>query len=138
MRYMKTIQRYLLLALMIFIGVMFASNIIVFNNRLAAINMHDDLGRNASLLMANLKVIITFITGIALLITSYGIIRNKLKYAIATVCASTLFFLLYIVEVILWASTYPKVIMWFFIMGGLNVLFAIVSYKYWKNRYANS
>jgi hypothetical protein len=123
---------------MILVGILFISNIVGFNNPKTAINMHDDLIRNASLFMINMKVFVTFITGAALLVSSYGIIFNRLQYTIGVVVCSSLFILLYLVEVMLWIKVHPVVVFYCITIGGLNLVFILTSYKYWKNRYANS
>jgi hypothetical protein len=94
---------------MVLNGLLFVSNIYVLGNTEAAIEMHDDLPRSASALLANVKVIDCFVVGILYLTAAYGIIRQKYHLALAGVIGCVLFVGLYLYQfMIAWGNIHAE------------------------------
>lgn len=117
-----------IVVIMVLNGIFFASNIYVLGDRGAAVAMHGDLAPTASAVMANAKVIITFVTGLLYLLSAYAIVRKKREWAVAGVLACFLFNGLYAVEIMKWGSSHPFVWFGFCLMGGLSFLIGAYSY----------
>jgi hypothetical protein len=130
----KKIGTTIILILMILNGLFFVSNIYVLGNTEAAIEMHDDLPRSASALLANAKVIDCFIVGILYLVAAYGIIREKYSLALAGVVGCVLFVGLYVFQLIMWAGEHPRMWLDFAIFGGLSLLLGVYSWWNWRKR----
>ena len=106
--------------LMILVGLFFASNIYVIGNRQAAVAMHNDLAPNAGAVIANLKVIVCFVAGLLYLAAAWGLLKRRREAVLAGVVGFVLFDGLYVVELALWGSSYPRVWLWFGVFGGLS------------------
>lgn len=108
-------------------GLFFVSNIYVIGDRKAAIEMHNDLFPNASAFVANAKVIVCFVTGILYLLAAYGLLRNKSNFVISGIMGAIVFIGFYIIELILWGRSHPRVWIDFSIFGGLSLIYGIYS-----------
>lgn len=131
---MAKIFKVIILALMFLNGLLFISNIYVFGNREAAIEMHNDLAPTASALMANAKVVICFVVGFLYIASAVSIIKKKYALALTGVIGFILFDGLYIYELILWSKSHPRVWIDFSIFGGLSLLIGIYSWMNWRSR----
>lgn len=116
---------------MILVGLIFGSNIYVLGDTAAAIQMHDDLSLNASPLMANVKVLITFITGVLFLIAAFAIISKNHNLSLAGVLGFALFDGFYLIELAMWADVHPRIWACFAIAGGIALLFGAYCWRYW-------
>lgn len=121
-----------ILLLMILNGLLFISNIYVLGDREAAIEMHDDLAPTASSLMANAKVVICFVVGVLYVVSAFAIIKKKYYLSLSGVIGFVLFVGFYILELILWSQTHPRVWIDFSIFGGFSLLFGIYSWLNWR------
>ncbi len=128
------ILRLVLLAGMMLNGLLFVSNIYVLGDTQAAINMHDDLPLTANPFLVNVKVIITFITGILFLVAAFAIIRRNHNLALTGVFGFALFDSFYILELAMWAGVHPRIWADFSIFGGLALLFGVFCWRYWMER----
>jgi len=117
---------------MILIGLLFVSNIYVLGDTASAVLMHDDLPITASPLLVNMKVIITFITGILFLLAALSIIRKNHNLSLAGVLGFALFDGFYILEVAMWADIRPQIWTYFVVVGGIAFLFGVFCWRYWK------
>lgn len=131
---MAKIGKVIILILMLLNGLLFISNIYVLGNREAAIEMHDDLAPTASAFMANAKVVLCFVVGILYVISAVAIIKKKYPLALSGVIGFILFDGFYIIELILWSKTHPRVWIDFSIFGGLSLLFGVYSWLNWRRR----
>ncbi len=130
------IIKIIMLVIMISNGLLFVINIYVLGDREAAIEMHEDLSPDASALMANLKVLVGFATGILYLIGAYGIIRKKYALTFAGIMGFVLFDGFYIIELVLWAASYPLIWISFGIFGSLAFIIGAYSHRIWRKRKA--
>ncbi len=124
---MKKTMQIILVGLMILNGLLFVSNIYVINDREAAIAMHDDLAPTASALMANLKVLCCFVTGLMYITAAFGIIRNKLQLAWFGVLGFLMFDGLYLVQLYMWWEIHPRIWIDFTVFGGISLLIGLYS-----------
>lgn len=131
----NTLQ-YLISILLLLNGLLFISGIYVLGNTEAAVKMHWDLIPTASSFIANAKVMICFITGMLYLLAFIGFIKKKNSLIIHGFYGFIFFFLFYIVELVLWAKTYPSVFIGFVIFGGLSSMLGIYSLIYYKKHEA--
>ncbi|VVB68272.1 Uncharacterised protein [uncultured archaeon] len=116
---------------MILIGLLFGSNIYVLGDTASAIQMHDDLPSTATPLMVNMKVIITFITGMLFLIAAVAIISKNHNLSIAGTFGFALFDGFYLLELAMWANIHPRIWIYFAIVGGIVLLFGTFCWRYW-------
>jgi hypothetical protein len=130
----KKISGQIILILMLLNGIFFISNIIVIGNTEAAIEMHEDLSPVAGPIMANSKVIITFVGGLLYIIAAIGIFKKKYNLALCGFIAFILFFLFYIIELLSWGNTHTPVWIGFSIFGTLSLIYGIFSWSNWKSR----
>ncbi len=129
---MTKIFSWAILGGMIMIGLLFGSNIYVLGDTASAIHMHDDLPATASPLLVDLKVIITFITGMLYLIAAFSIISKNRNLALAGVLGFALFDGFYILEIAMWSDIRPQIWTYFVMVGGISLLFGIYCWRYWK------
>lgn len=111
--------------LMGFLGIMFSTNIIVFNNQEKAVKMHREMHKDASLFLTNLKTIITFICGIGFLLAVVSFFMPNIYFFYAGTFGALLFFLFYIIEFLLWFKTHKIVIPSFFTIGIITALLGV-------------
>lgn len=128
------IGKTLILVLMILNGLLFISNIYVIGDTQAIIAMHDDLAPSSSPLLANIKVIVCFITGILYLISAFGIMKKKPHLAIPGFVGFVLFDGLYIFQLVIHASIHPRIWIDFSIFGTISLIIGLFCLQYWKNR----
>lgn len=119
--------KFLPVILMIFLGILFITNIIVFGDTSAAIRMHWDLSPSAGDLIVEGKVLVCFITGLLYLIAAAGILRQRYLLASAGVVGAILFLGYYLIELLSWGGTYSPVWTGFFTFGGVNLIVGIYS-----------
>ena len=131
---MVKIGKAMIVILMMLNGLLFISNIYVFGNREAAIGMHDDLAPTASDLMVNAKVVLCFVVGFLYVVSAIGIMKKKYALALSGVIGFILFDGFYILELILWSKTHPRVWIDFSVFGGLSLLIGIYSWLNWSSR----
>jgi len=131
---MSKIIKIIILILLVLNGVLFISNIYVLGDSEAAIKMHEDLAPSATALIANTKVIVSFVSGILYIVTAIGIIRKRYSLALWGIIAFVLFDGLYVIELIMWGKTHPMVWFGFSIFGGLSFLFAAYSWWCWRTK----
>lgn len=116
---MKTTKRLfhtIILIIMVLNGLLLTTNIYVIGNPAAAIEMHDDLPRNASDYLAITKVIVCFITGILYLIAAYGLIKKKYKLVLSGFIGFIIFDGEYIYQIINWSNEHPRMFVDFSIL----------------------
>ncbi len=114
-------------------GLFFASNIYVLGNREAALRMHEDLAPTASALLANLKVIVCFVTGVLYVGAGVGLLCRRPAWCLGGAAGSVLFLAFYAVEIVLWAGTHPVTLLGFCIFGGLALLIGGGSLRAWRD-----
>ena len=131
---LSKVCKIIILVLMILNGLMFISNIYVFGDREAAIEMHDDLAPSSSELVAITKVVVVFIVGILNLVTAIAILRKKYSFALAGFIGFLIFDGLYLIQIIIWAEEHPRIWIDFSIFGTLSLIFGIFSLWHWKKR----
>jgi hypothetical protein len=116
---------------MILVGLLFGSNIYVLGDTASAVQMHEDLPLTASPLLVNIKVIITFITGILFLTAAFAIIRKDRNLSLAGVLGFALFDGFYLIELAMWADVHPRIWTYFALAGGIALLIGAFCYRYW-------
>ncbi len=124
------------LILIIAQGLMFVSGVYVLGDREAAIEMHEDLAPTASVLMANAKVLLSFVVGILYLMTAYGILRRKYSLALAGVIGFAIFDGFYVIELVMWAKVNPWTWIGFCTFGSMGLLIGAYSLWIWRKRKA--
>lgn len=118
--------------LMLLNGLFFMSNIYVLGDTPEAIAMHDDLARDASPFMVQGKVVNCFLVGLGYLISGIGILRNRPKLGQWGFWAAIFFIGFYLVELVLWGKSHPRVWTDFAIFGGISAIWGILSYRIWR------
>jgi hypothetical protein len=112
----------------------FCSNIYVLGNTQAAIAMHNDLAPTAGPFIANAKVLNCFFVGLCYLIAAWGIARGRNRLAVVGVGGFVLFDGFYLIELILWGKSHPRVWFDFSIFGGISLVIGIFSCLQCKKR----
>jgi hypothetical protein len=116
---------------MILVGLLFGSNIYVLGDAASAIQMHEDLPQTASSLLVNMKVVITFITGVLFLVAALAIINKNHNMSLAGVFGFALFDGFYLLELAMWADVNPRIWTCFAIAGGIALLLGAFCWRYW-------
>ena len=128
------IARNVLLVVMVFVGLLFVSNIYVLGNREAAIEMHEDLAPWAGNVVVQGKVIKCFAVGILYLTAAYGIVRGQRHLALAGIIGTGIFIVYYFAELLLWGGTHERVWLDFGIFGGVCLLIGVFCWLHWRKR----
>jgi hypothetical protein len=123
-----------ILILMVLNGLFFCANIYVLGNTQAAIAMHDDLAPDAGPSIANAKVLICFFVGLCYLIAAWGMARDRNRLALVGIGGFVLFDGFYLIELILWGKSHPRVWFDFGIFGGISLVIGIFSWLQWEKR----
>ncbi|WP_319580145.1 hypothetical protein [uncultured Methanospirillum sp.] len=108
--------RTLFLILLIANGLIFVASLPAVIDPALALQIHSDLYPECGILMITLKSAICFGAGVAYLVAAYGCYRRS-SLVLAGVVGAVPFFLLYLIELILWGSIYPHVWTGFLIFG---------------------
>ncbi len=127
---MMKVINWVMLGGMVLIGLFFGSNIYVLGDTASAIQMHEDLSPSASPLLVNMKVVITFITGILFLIAAFAIIRKNHNLSVAGTIGFALFDGFYLLELAMWANIHPRIWIYFSTVGGIVFLLGIFCWRY--------
>ncbi len=107
------------------LAVMYTVNIRVLNNHAKAVKMHAEIPPSTGLPLVNTKVIISFLTGIGFVAAFIGLLLSNPLLLYVGACGALLFFLFYIVEVVLWGRSFPKVWLGFFTFGLVTALIGL-------------
>lgn len=131
---LRQAARIVMIGLMVLNGLLFIANIYVLGDTEAAIAMHDDLAPTANDPIVIGKVLDCFIVGGCYLIAAWGVARRKFRLAIFGVWGFALFDGFYMLELLLWGKSHPRVWFDFCIFGGLSLLIGIYCWQVWRNR----
>jgi hypothetical protein len=130
----RPILRSILIVLLVLNGLFFVSNIYVLGNTRAAIEMHEDLAPTAGPVLAQAKVICTFLAGAGYLLTAAALWRRRPPLALAAPVGFAAFGGLYLVELSLWGGSHAPVWIGFALFGGLGAWFALSGWRYWRTQ----
>lgn len=134
MERLRVICKWFLIMLLLLNGLFYMSNIIAIGNLEFMIEMHEDLSPNAGLMIANVKVINIFITGLCFLIGGISIIRKKYNFAIIGTFGTINFLLMYAYQIFMWGNEYKDVYVGLFTFGLVATLNGVVSFYFWNKR----
>jgi hypothetical protein len=107
------------------LALMYTTNIVALNNRTRALKIHGEIPESAGLFMLNCKVVITFLTGIGFVCAFVGFFFTNPLLSYLAASGALAFFLFYIVEVVLWGRSYPKVWGGFLTFGLVTLLLGL-------------
>lgn len=128
------IGKWLLIILLLLNGLFYMSNIIAFGNLSFILEMHEDLYPNTSLLVANIKVLNIFITGLCFLVSAISIMRKKYYLSVLGTIGTINFLIMYLFQIIKWGSKYRTVYEGLFTFGAVAILNGIVSFYFWRKK----
>lgn len=114
--------KYIVVVLLTANGLFFMANIAVLGDTPGAVAMHEDLAPWAGPLMAQLKVVVCFLTGAAYAAAAAGLVLGRRGLVLAGPAGAALFLGFYAVELVLWGGSHAMVWLGFAIFGTLALV----------------